>query len=83
MQLTCLDNAINLLLNVHSNLSIFFPMFIFVFKFIYFSFSLEISNFVFHLLKRALLCNPIGFVDCPLTVSGASCFNSRYMHVYH
>ena len=45
--------------------------------------SLKISNFVFHLIKRAVLCNPIGFANCPLTVSGASCLNSRFMHIYH
>ena len=39
--------------------------------------SLKISNFVFHLIKRSVLCNPIGVFNCPLTVSGASCFNSR------
>ena len=68
MSLTCLDNALNLLLYIYSNLSIFFlyfPIYIFFLAF-------EDHKFVFQLIKRAVLGNPIGFVDCHLTVSGAS-----------
>ena len=83
MSLTCLDTAIILLLYVYSNLSFFSNIFFYVFRFIYFSFSLIISNFIYHSMKRAVFCNTIGFVNCPLAVSGALCLNSRYLHIYH
>ena len=83
MSLTCLDNDLNLLLYVYSNLSTFFQYFLLCFQIYIFPLFLKISNFIFHLIKRAVLCNPIGFVNCPLTVSGASYSNSRCMHIYH
>ena len=82
MSLTCLDNALNLLLYVYSNLSIFSNIFFYVFRFIYFFLVFEDHKFVFHLIKPTVLCNQIGFVNCPLTVSGASHLNSRCMQIY-
>ena len=84
MSLTCLDNALNLLLYVYSNLSIFFFQYLLLcFQIYIFFLVFEDHKFVFHLIKRAVLCNQIGFVNCPLTDSGASYLNSLYMQIYH
>ena len=83
MSLTCLHNAINRLLYVYSNFSIFFPYFLLCFHIYIFFLVFEDHKFVFYLIKRAVLCNQIGFVNCPLTVSGASYLNSRCMQIYH
>ena len=79
MSLTCLD--LNLLLYVYSNLSFFFQYLLLCFQIYIFVF--EDHKFVFHLIKRAVLCNQIRFVNCPLTVFGASYLNSLYMQIYH
>ena len=52
MSVTCLDNAFNLLHYVYSfmnSILIFFLIF------------LKITSFVFHVIKRAVLCNSNGF----------------------
>ena len=73
MSLTCQAIVINLLLYVYSNFSIFFQYFLLCFQIYIFFLFFEDLNFVFQLIKRAVLCNPIGLVNCSLTVSGASC----------
>ena len=84
MSFICLDNALNLLLYVHSNLSIFLFQYLLLCFQIYILFLVfEDHKFVLHLIKRAVLSNQIGFVNCPLTVSGASYLNSLYMQIYH
>ena len=49
--------------------------------------------YIFPCLRRSQICpsfdktgsasNQIGFVNCPLTVSGASYLNSLYMQIYY
>ena len=83
MSLICLDNALNLLLYNYSNLSIFLFQYLLCFQIYIFFLVFEDHKFVLHLIKRAVLSNQIGFVNCPLTVSGASYLNSLYMQIYH
>ena len=83
MSLICLDNALNLLLYVYSNLSTFLFQNLLCFQIYIFFLVFEDYKFVLHLIKRAVLSNQVGFVNCPFTVSGASYLNSFYMQIYH
>ena len=72
MSLAYLNNANVVLFYVYSNLNNLLPIVFYVFTYV-FSFSLKISNFFFIYINGAELCNPHGFVDCPVTVLLALC----------
>ena len=55
-------------------------MFSFMFLDIYFFLFFEDLKFRISFDKTG---SALGFVNCLLAISGASCLNSRYMHIYH
>ena len=84
MSLIYLDNTLNLLLYVNSNLNVFlFQYLLLCFQIYIFFLVFEDHKLVLHFMKRVVLSNQIGFVNCPLIVSGASYLNSLYMQIYH